>query len=501
MCSWTSWLGCLAAALLVPLVAIADERPNVVILLADDLGWADVGYHGSDIETPNIDALAAGGVRLERLYVAPICTPTRAALLTGRDPLRLGVAYFPLMAWSNKAVSPKERFLSEEFQAAGYQTGMVGKWHLGHTLEIHAPNARGFDDYFGHLHTEVKYWEHTAPGGGHDLQHNGKSVRREGRYLTDVHGEEAARFIRERDAARPFFLYVPFLAPHSPMEAPKELVAKYARRSDPTERLYAAMVDSMDQAIGVILDTLESEGLAERTIVVFLSDNGGPLMSGARNTPLRGGKLTTFEGGVRVVGMIRWPGKLAAGGVSEHVVSVMDLYPTLARAAGVPLGNERPLDGRDQWAMLSEGRREPREEDLFFTAESPTRDPYQVAVISGRWKLIQQIDRRQTSMSVENLLFDIKADPEEKRDVSAAHPERVADLAERIRAWRALHPVAGQHVEIAPHPGWRSPKDWARALLPANETILETGQIYQRQERVLENLQEGYGDRGRVAVD
>ncbi len=197
--------------------------------------------------------------------------------------------------------------------------------------------------------------------------------------LADVHGEEAARFIRERDPARPFFLYVPFLAPHSPMEAPKELVAKYAGRSDPTERLYAAMVDSMDQAIGVILDTLESEGLAERTIVVFLSDNGGPLMSGARNTPLRGGKMTTF--------------------------------------------------------------------------------------------------------------------------VSAAHPERVADLAVRIRAWRALHPVAGQRVEIAPHPGWRSPRDWASALLPADETILETGQIYQRQERVLENLQKGYGDRGRVAVD
>ncbi|MBW2242934.1 MAG: arylsulfatase [Deltaproteobacteria bacterium] len=501
MCSWRSWTGCLVAAVLIPLVGAAAERPNVVILLADDLGWADVGYHGSDIETPNIDALAAGGVRLERLYVSPICTPTRAALMTGRDSLRLGVAYFPLMTWSNKAVSPKERLLSQEFQAAGYQTGMVGKWHLGHTLEIQAPNARGFDDYFGHLHTEVKYWEHTAPGGGHDLQHNGKSVRREGRYLTDVHGEEAARFIKERDRSRPFFLYVPFLAPHSPMEAPKELVAKYARRADPVQRVYAAMVDSMDQAVGVILDTLESEGLTESTIVVFLSDNGGPLMSGAQNTPLRGGKMTTFEGGVRAVGMIRWPGKLAAGNVSEQFVSVMDLYPSLARAAGVPLGNERPLDGRDQWDALSEGRSEPRGGDLFFTAESPTRDPYQVAVISGRWKLIQQIDRQQTSMTVENMLFDIEADPFEKSDVSAANPERVADLAERIRAWRGLHPVAGQHVEIAPNPGWRSPKDWAAALLPADETILETGPIYQQQETVLENLQKGYGDRGRVDVD
>jgi len=488
-------------AMLVPATGFGAERPNVVILLADDLGWADVGYHGSDIETPNIDALAAEGVRLERLYVSPICTPTRAALLTGRDPMRLGVAYFPLLTWSNKAVSPKERFLPEDFQAAGYQTGMVGKWHLGHTLEIQAPNARGFDDFYGHLHTEVKYWEHSAPGGGHDLQRNGKSVRREGRYLTDTHGEEAARFIKERDRSRPFFLYVPFLAPHSPMEAPKELVAKYAHRKDPRQRLFAAMVDSMDQAVGVILDTLESEGLAENTIVVFLSDNGGPLMSGAQNTPLRGGKLTTFEGGVRVVGIIRWPGKIAAGSVSEQVVSGMDFYPTLARAAGVPLGNERPLDGRDQWEVLSAGRTVPRKDDLFFAAESPARDPYQVAVISGRWKLIQQIDRQQTSTTVKNLLFDIVADPNETRDVSAANPKRVADLAERIRAWRALHPVGGQMVEIAPNPGWRSPKDWAAALLPASETILETGRLYQQQETVLENLQKGYGDRGRVHVD
>ncbi len=501
MRSWLSWTGFIATALLMPVIANAADKPNVVVMLADDLGWADVGYRGSDIETPNIDALAAGGVRLDRLYVPPICSPTRAALMTGRDPLRLGMAYFPIMTWSNKAVSPKERFLPQDFQAAGYQTGMVGKWHLGHTLEIQAPNARGFDDFFGHLHTEVKYWKHTAQGGGHDLQHNGKSVRRDGRYLTDVHGEEAARFIEQRDPSRPFFLYVPFLAPHSPMEAPKDLVEKYAHRSDPVQRVYAAMVDSLDQAVGVILETLESEGLARDTIVVFLSDNGGPLMSGAQNKPLRGGKMTTFEGGVRVVGMIRWPAELEAGQVSQQVMSAMDFYPTLARAAGIPLGNQRPLDGRDQWPALSEGKATPREDDLFFTSESPVHSPYQVAVISGHWKLVQQIAQGQTSTTVKNMLFDIEADPSEKNDLSAQHPERIAELGERIRAWRALHPVAGQHVEIAPHPGWRSPKDWAAALLPAEETILDTGVIYQRQEAVIKSLQKGYGDRGRVHVD
>ena len=484
-----------------PLGANASDRPNVVVMLADDLGWADVGYHGSDIETPNIDALAAGGVKLERMYVSPICTPTRAALMTGRDPMRLGVAYFPLMAWSNKAVSPRERFLSQDFQAAGYQTGMVGKWHLGHTLEIHAPNARGFDDFFGHLHTAVWFWDHKAPGGGHDLQHNGTSVRRDGRYLTDVHGEEAARFIRERDPSRPFFLYVPFLAPHSPMEAPEALIEKYAHREDPTQRIFAGMVDSMDQAIGAILEALESEGLTQDTIVVFLSDNGGPLTSGAQNTPLRGAKLTTFEGGIRVVATIRWPAVLEAGGVSQQVVSVQDLYPTLARAAGIPLGNKRPLDGQDVWEALLSGQETPRHGDLFFAAESPTRDPYQVAVLSGHWKLVQHLNRRQTSVTVKNMLFDVWADPNEENDLAEAQPERVADLAERIRAWRALHPFSGQHVEIAPHPGWRSPKDWASALLPASETIVHTEKIYDHQEQVFESLQQGYGDRGLIELD
>ena len=481
--------------------AHASDRPNVVVLLADDLGWADVGYHGSDIETPHIDALAAGGIRLERMYTSPICTPTRAALMTGRDPMRLGVAYFPLMAWSNKAVSPRERFISQDFQAAGYQTGMVGKWHLGHTLEIHAPNARGFDDFFGHLHTAVWFWSHKAPGGGHDLQHNGASVRRDGRYLTDVHGEEAARFIRERDPSRPFFLYVPFLAPHSPMEAPEELIEKYAHREDPIQRIFAAMVDSMDQAIGTILETLESEGLSENTIVVFLSDNGGPLMSGAQNAPLRGGKLATFEGGIRVIATIRWPGVLESGRISQQVVSVQDLYPTLARAAGIPLGNERPLDGQDVWQALLSGQEIPRDGDLFFTSESPAREPHYAAVLSGRWKLVQQLNRGQTSLSVKNMLFDVWADPNERNDLAEAQPERVADLAERVRAWRALHPFSGQHVEITPHPGWRSPKDWASALLPASETIVQTEKIYDHQDQVLENLQQVYGDRGRVEID
>ncbi len=206
--------------------------PNVIILLADDLGWADVGYRGSDIQTPNLNRLVKEGMRLERFYVTPFCTPTRAALMTGRDPIKLGVAHSVLMAWDNGGVAPEEHFMPESFKAAGYQTAMVGKWHLGHTLEQHTPNARGFDHFYGHFNTDVDYYSHSF-AKGHDFQENGETVTHAGEYATDVHGDQAARYITElRDPNKPFFLYVPFLAPHSPMQAKEEDIAKYPQRID-----------------------------------------------------------------------------------------------------------------------------------------------------------------------------------------------------------------------------------------------------------------------------
>ena len=297
--------------------AKAQERPNIVILVADDLGWADVGYRGSDIETPNLDRLAQEGMRLERFYTLPICTPTRAALMTGRDPMKLGAAYAGFQPWDNGGVSPAEHFMPESFKAAGYETAMVGKWHLGRSIQQHTPRARGFDHFVGHLNTQIDYNDFTV-AGGYDLQENGASIKREGVYATDLHGDEAVRFLTDlRDPEKPFFLYVPFLAPHSPMQAPKALEDKYPHRPNRPlpAKTYAAMVDSLDQAIGRILDALETEGVADNTIVLFFSDNGGIEAFGASNKPLRGGKLTAFEGGVRVNALMplaccnawRWP--------------------------------------------------------------------------------------------------------------------------------------------------------------------------------------------------
>jgi len=497
--------------------AANPTRPNVIVMLADDLGWADVGYHGSDIATPSIDRLANEGMRLERFYVNPICTPTRAALLTGRDALRMGVAYFPILAWSNKAVSPLEHFMPETFKAAGYQTGMVGKWHLGHTLEPQTPNARGFDDFFGHLHTQVFYYAHTT-SGGHDLQHNGSSVRREGRYLTDVHGEEAARFIKGRDTSRPFLLYVPFLAPHSPMEAPGELIKKYANRplvelpagnrlrgSIPEEQLrqvqqvYAAMVDSMDQAVDRILKTLDEEGIADDTIVMFLSDNGGFNAFGASNAPLRGEKMTVFEGGIRVPAVILWPGQIPAGTESHQLISVADVFPTLASAAGIETKNLKPLDGKAVWPIAAGSKFEARKGDVYFVAEQPTATPYFYAVIRDQWKLVQVIREDLYTKRVENLLYDIEADPTESNNLAGERPELVATLASSIATWAALHPVAGQHVEIAPNPGWLPPRDWADVVIPADKVLPTSIDGFSK--GTAERLRKAYDGRGRVIYD
>ena len=370
------------------------KPPNIVIILADDLGWADVGYRGSDIHTPNIDRLAKEGMRLERFYATPFCSPTRAALMTARDPIKLGVANAVVMAWDNGGVSPEEHFMSETFRDAGYDTAMIGKWHMGHTIEQHTPNARGFRHFYGHFNTDVSYFDHTF-AGGHDFQENGQPVDHNGEYATDIHGNEAERYITDlRDPDKPFFLYVPFLAPHSPVEAKTEDIDKYGHRLDTPrspQRTYAAMVDSMDQAIGKILDALDRTGQADNTIVLFFTDNGGFYNFGADNTPLKGQKLDTYEGGIRVNAVLRWPDVLPAETVNENVISVLDVFPSFSEAAGVKPGYTKAVDGINRWgAITGEGSKD-RGEPLIFTSNVPIYNKFQYGVLDGPWKLVQPV--------------------------------------------------------------------------------------------------------------
>ncbi|NNE58482.1 MAG: arylsulfatase [Hellea sp.] len=483
-------------------VSASTNQPNILIIVADDLGWADLGFRGSDIQTPNIDRLAAQGIHLERFYVMPICTPTRSALMTARDPMKLGSAYAGFQPWQNGGVAPQERFMPQDFQSAGYQTAMIGKWHLGHTTEPLVPNSRGFDHFFGHLNTQVDYYNYTV-ASGYDLQENGTSVQRDGTYATDVHGDETVRYITDiRDPDKPFFAYVPFLAPHSPMQAPEALKAKYPDRKDRpfTQKTYAAMVDSLDHNVGKIMDALDAQGIADNTIVLFFSDNGGLAAFGADNSPYRGGKLETFEGGVRVGGILRWPAQIEAGQASDAVVSVLDLYPSLAAAAGVDMSVEKPIDGQNRWAEMSGKSSEIRDGDLYFASNSPMFNRYHVSVMEARWKLVQIIDHQQTSTDVETYLFDIIEDPTETNNLADAHPDEVARLADKIRVWRAQHPINGVRVALAPHPGWRAPLDYAESVMPSSE--LQTGQFdsYVKGMRA-QILQQRHGDKGKIVYD
>lgn len=481
--------------LLAPLAAPGAERPNIIVMVADDLGWADVGFHGGDIDTPSLDRLAAEGVELSRFYTTPICSPTRAALMTGRDPIRLGVAYAVIWPWSNAGIHPDEHFMPQSFQAAGYQTAMVGKWHLGHSLQAYHPNNRGFDHFYGHLHTEVGYFPPFANQGGKDFQQNGVSIEREG-YETFILADEVSRYIRDRDKGRPFFLYMPFIAPHTPLDAPENLKQKYADLEDrreparsrntdesrminrlsgqPSARpMYAAVVDAMDQAIGQVLDILDEQGIADNTIVLFFSDNGGAAYAtgGADNVPLRGGKGETWEGGIRVVSLLRWPDRLDGGVKMPQIMSAMDVFPTLAEAADVEPGNGQfELDGRSMWPAIVEGRRQPREELLFFASETPIRGRFMFTAFNDHWKLVQEVEQGLLSSTVTNHLFRIEDDPYEYNNLAAQYPDVVEHLASEIHHWRTLYPVAGTRSELVPPPGWRAPIDWASYPRPAAET-------------------------------
>ena len=515
-------LAVIAVSILASAQVTAAERPNIIVIVADDLGWADVGYHGGNIDTPSLDRLAEQGVQLNRFYTTPICSPTRAALMTGRDPMRLGVAYGVIMPWDNIGVNPAEHFMPESFGAAGYQTAMVGKWHLGHAQMTYHPNKRGFEHFYGHLHTEVGFYPPFANVGGKDFQVNGVTADDEG-YETYLLADEVSRYIRERDTQKPFFIYMPFIAPHTPLDAPAELQEKYkdidtdlpparSNQTDSTRRIskmlmresarpmYAAVVDGMDQAIGQVLNTLDEEGLSDNTIVLFFSDNGGAAYSygGADNAPLRGGKGETFEGGIRVVSLMRWPEKLQGGQIFDQVMTVMDVFPTLADAAGVDSLNTFEFDGSSLWSSISEGTTHTREDMIMFASEIPIYGSFKLTAFDNTWKLVQEMEQDQLSTTVTNYLFKIADDPNEYNNLAAEYPDIVVSMSKAISEWRALHPVSGTRSVLIPPPGWRAPKDWASYPRPLENLQDDTAMGLVPSELYLRILDMQHGQRGRL---
>ena len=375
-----------------------SEAPakNVIVLVADDLGWGDVGFHDSVIATPNIDQMAKDGVELSRFYAYPACSPARAALLTGRFPQRYGIVGPTTPRSVGLPVS--ERILAADFQAAGFQTSLIGKWHLGHSNDKQTnPMNRGFDHFYGFKGASVDYFEHTSRGRL-DWQRNGDPVTEPG-YSTDLLVNETIDRIENRDKAKPLCMLVSFNAPHTPLQAPQDLVDKYARLNS-RQRIYAAMIESMDAGIGRILKSIDDQKLRDNTVVVFISDNGAARVG--TNAPFRGAKRSVYEGGIHVPCVIRLPGVLPAGKVSDQLAAIDDIFPTLATAVGINLETEKPLDGKSLWTSLTTGTTQPRS---IVIAEADH------ALIKDDWKLIEFGDGK-----IE--LYNLSSDKQESKNVA-----------------------------------------------------------------------------------
>ena len=369
------------------------------------------------MSTPNIDQLAKDGLEMNRWYSYPVCSPTRVSLLTGHISMRHKV-FSPIPA--NLTIPHDEQLMNQAFKEAGYMTMTAGKWHLGMTHVRDLPINRGFDHTYGSLRAGPDYWAHGR-GEQKDWARDGETVFESG-YMTDLFGNEISRLIRERDPAKPFFSYVAFTAPHNPLQAPQEYVDKYAHIEDENRRIYCAMVEVLDVAIGNILKAIDDEGIRDNTLVLFFSDNG-PTPTGDTGG-FRGQKGRLYEGGTRMPAIFRWPGKIPAGVKSEQPMVVYDLFPTLVEALDIPTNLNTPFDGESLWDVLQAGGVRERETDIIIgngTAYS---------VHSGDYKLVHSNINKNTPNAPPELveLFKIFDDPNETNNVAASHPDVVKTM-------------------------------------------------------------------------
>lgn len=439
----------------------ANELPNIVILMADDLGWNDVSYHGSQIGTPYIDEFVKEGVELNRFYTSPACTPTRAGIMTGRYAERTQLGFMTGVIKYNRkgGVSPSEETMAELLAKAGYNNrGCIGKWHLGHSHIKYHPLRQGFTYFYGLYGGQVNYFDHTRRKEL-DWHRNYKSCYDKG-YTTDLIGNEASRFIEEKSEEGPFFLYVAFNAPHVPLEAKMEDLLKYGfdgkkpvyelegdsmrlgmstqlGRGNTIRQTYAAMVAGMDASIGQIIKTLKEEGVFENTIVLFMSDNGGHPDVGGNNAPLRGRKGRFYEGGVRVPAAISWPAKGLSGGKKlDEIISHIDLLPTFSRITNTPMLYPGEVDGKDVLEVLM-GKQTTEERELYLGKH---------AIMRGNWKLAY------------GQLYNLKDDLSEMTHLKDTYPTIYSELRKKLNAYnRVLNKEVEVDLSHKVQPEWAMP--------------------------------------------
>jgi arylsulfatase A-like enzyme len=431
----------------------AAARPNILVIVADDLGYGELGCQGhNDIPTPHIDSIAKNGVRFTSGYVScPVCSPTRAGLMTGRYQQRFGHEFNPGPvdnAADNFGLVRDERTLAERLKAAGYATGMVGKWHLG-TKEGLRPTERGFDEFFGFLGGAHPYLGNRRRQNNQVMRGTERVI--ESAYLTDAFGREAVAFI-DHHKAEPFLMYLAFNAVHAPLQATAEYRKRFPKVKDEKRQTFSAMLAAMDEAIGAVLAKLHDSQLDEKTLVFFISDNGGPTpQTTSRNDPLRGTKTTTWEGGIRIPYMIQWKGHLPAGKVDDRPVIALDIHPTALAAAGITAQPEKKLDGVNLLPYLEGSSTNSPHEFLFW------RFGNQMAVRKGDWKLTQAAPRppagtsgaaqeeaearplirrrRRADHEPVPQLYNLARDIGESKDVSGDHPDTVKELMDAWKKW------------------------------------------------------------------
>jgi arylsulfatase A-like enzyme len=437
--------------------ALAQERPNIVYILADDLGWNDVGFHHGTLRTPNLDRLAAEGAALNSFYVQPYSSQTRAALLTGRYPMRYGLQTLTISPADRYGLPPEERTLAQLLKESGYRTTFIGTWLLGHAKPDYWPTHRGFEHFYGSLSGQVEpVLRKTAKA---DWRRDERPLKEDG-YITELMAREAVSVVGRHDTASPLLLMISFNTPAQYYGAPKALLDSYRDISEDTRRSYAAAVTALDNAVGQILDALEKRQMRSNTLIVFHSDNGGavpmrfPTGDGdvqkpaADNGVFREGQGSLYEGGVRAAALASWPGKIPPKTVVNEPLHVTDLYVTLATLAGAALEQPKKLDGVDIWPVIARAQRTTRKEIVLNV------DDFQGAIRAGEWKLIYH-----SALPSKMELFDIANDPEEADNKAATYPDRAKELLGRLNEY-AYDMVPSLYLEALSAGGrpmfWRS---------------------------------------------
>lgn len=421
----------------------AEKKPNIIIILTDDLGWGDVSYHGGFIPTPNIDKLASNGLEMNRFYSNPVCSPTRASLLTGMHIFNHGVVR-PMMNPAAEQVGlPVEiKIMPQYFKEAGYQTALSGKWHLGMSDEKFWPSNRGFDSTYGHMTGGIGYFDHTA-AGRLDWHRDNTALREEG-YSTELIANEAVNIIKRRDKDTPLFLYIAFNAPHTPIQAPIEIVESFSYIEDEKERVYAANIFALDAEIGKIINAIKDQEILEETIIVFFSDNGpvygvdaitkvvAPNLVNAKGSTggLKGSKTSALEGGIRIPASIWWKGVIE-NSKSDQFFFVQDILPTLLAAAGIKLPKDAAIDGRNKWKNLLNNTIQPPQ-NAFIGARIIADER---ALFNNQWKLYYKKPQILPDfLSGSYSLFNIIDDPYEENDLSEQEPKIFNQMKETLHS-------------------------------------------------------------------